>query len=163
MVSYHRICTFRKACVCGTRNQIAILNLHLQFYDAGNDQASSSTVAEEAETPLDLDNAIANEVAELKQHSNDVFTFHKTFVNGLLYISMAASAGEPRCACFRLVLLLATLSSLCLLCIIDNLVRSYTPSRMPWRYLDQRTSSCHAACEMPPLVLTSLRHAPGNT
>ena len=92
------------------------MNLHLQFYDAGNDQSSSSAVPEELETPLDLDNAIANEVAELKQHSNDVFTFHKTFVNGLLYISMAALAGEPRCACFRLIALLAALRSFCLLC-----------------------------------------------
>ncbi|KAK9849249.1 hypothetical protein WJX84_007249 [Apatococcus fuscideae] len=77
--------------VPAAREAISLLS---QFYDAGSDGASSSAAAGEAEKPLDLSDAIANEVAELKEHGNDVFTFHKTFVNGLLYISMAASADK---------------------------------------------------------------------
>ena len=69
----------------------------MQFYDAGSDGAATDTAAAGAVAdgkPLDLSDAIANEVAELKEHSNDIFTFHQTNVNGLLYVSMAASAGR---------------------------------------------------------------------
>lgn len=67
--------------------------MDVQFYDAGNDGATSSATAE-FDKPLDLSDAIANEAAELREHSNDIFTFHKTHVNGLLYVSMAATASE---------------------------------------------------------------------
>ena len=73
--------------------QLRCIKMDVQFYDAGNDGASSSTTAE-VDNPLDLSDAIANEAAELREHSNDIFTFHKTHVNGLLYVSMAATAGE---------------------------------------------------------------------
>ena len=68
---------------------------HVQFYDAGGEVPGSETTAETSnERPVDLSAAIANEVAELNERSNEIFTFHKTHVNGLLYISMAAAAGE---------------------------------------------------------------------
>lgn len=69
------------------------MKMDVQFYDAGNDGATSSATAE-VDKPLDLSDAIASEAAELREHSNEIFTFHKTHVNGLLYVSMAASAGE---------------------------------------------------------------------
>ncbi|KAK9852830.1 hypothetical protein WJX84_002433 [Apatococcus fuscideae] len=77
-----------------SREAISLLS---QFYDAGSDGAATDTAAAGAVAdgkPLDLSDAIANEVAELKEHSNDIFTFHKTNVNGLLYVSMAASADK---------------------------------------------------------------------
>lgn len=78
--------------------QLRCIKMGVQFYDAGNDGASSSAAAE-IDKPLDLSDAIANEAAELRERSNDIFTFHKTHVNGLLYVSMAASAGEPLHVC----------------------------------------------------------------
>ena len=71
------------------------IQMCLQFYDAGNEGGVSGEAAEAGtDKPLDLSDAIANEVAELKERSNAIFTFHKTHVNGLLFISMAASAGQ---------------------------------------------------------------------
>lgn len=41
----------------------------------------------------DIAAAIADEVAGLKDQSNRIFVYHKTNVNGLIYLSMRADAG----------------------------------------------------------------------
>lgn len=73
-------------------------SVDLQFYEKLSPGKGETEGAADS-APTDIATAIADEVAELKDKDKRVFVYHKTNVNGLVYLSMKSDAGpvsQPR-------------------------------------------------------------------